>query len=810
MQKLSTGVCILFSTLVVAQLPIDYSSLNLKDIAVDKKILEERSKFFQGAGVQGLKIPDTSNARITAAYDSLYASKKKSTDNDFFYSNIVNNRIIDPDSLIKNLEVFGHSVFLPSRLQGGGANRQAGVTADYPVASGDEINILLWGRINEEYRLVVDRNGDINIPRIGPVSVAGQPFSSMQKNIINRVQSIEGVQASVSMGTLNDTRVFIVGEVTVPGQYTIGALTNVTNAIFSASGFSRQGSMRNVVLMRNGKAVGTFDFYDFLMSGNNFSSIRLKTDDVIYVPVVKKMAAIIGNVRRSAFYELKGKTLLKDLIELAGGLTPAAWVNRIQVQRLDKNKQQIVLDLEVKSSNKLPDFEINDGDIVKIFPVVNLDFNTVYLCGNVKRPGKYEFRENMRISYLVNNYEQLLPETYFNYAVIRRHEPPSYATRILSFNLGAVLEDTTSTENMFLQPSDSVIVYNRDYFEPDRIVSISGAVTKPGTFRLLKNMRIKDLILESGGLTEEASQDRGELYNRVYQNDGVKTQKITFLVSRAMQDDPEHNLRLSKFDQVFIRKKRGWEDQKTITLVGEFNYPGTYVVLENETLGDIITRAGGFREEAYRAAAIFTRRSVKDLEKKRMEDYANQLERDMAALTTQLASNPSSASEIRAIIDQQKAMLEKLRTIEPIGRVVIDLEQEDNYKNLQLENDDVLYLPKNLNTVSVIGEVFNPATFVLEKYKKRVPDYIEFAGGYKDNANEKDVYVIKANGSVRTKKMVRLSRYELDPGDAVVVPFKLPTFGYNKFKLFMETIQTIANITSTSLAVAATIALLRK
>ena len=226
--------------------------------------------------------------------------------------------------------------------------------------------------------------------RIGPVPVAGIPFKSMQRNIVNRIQNIEGVQASVSMGTLSDVRVFIIGDVNVPGQYTVSAMTNVTNALFYADGFSKQGSMRNVKLKRNGRTIKTFDFYDFLMAGDNFSNIRLKTGDVIFVPVVKKMAAIAGNVRRSALYELKGKTTLKDMIQLAGGLTPAAWVNRIQIERFQDNDQKVVLDLEVSSAENLPDFEIDDGDIIKIFPVVMLDKNAVYLSGNVLRPGKYE------------------------------------------------------------------------------------------------------------------------------------------------------------------------------------------------------------------------------------------------------------------------------------------------------------------------------------------------------------------------------------------------------------------------------------
>ncbi len=739
----------------------------------------------------------------TAEVDTLKEEEKPSV-----YENLLKGEIINPDSLIKELEIFGHSVFRKKKVPSFISEKQISVPADYPVASGDEVVVMIWGRINEEHRLTVDRSGQINIPRIGPVPVAGLTFNAMQRNIINRIQNIEGVQASISMGTLSDVRVFIIGEVTVPGQYTVGALTNVTNALFHADGFSKQGSMRNVKLKRNGRTVKTFDFYDFLMSGDNFSNIRLKTGDVIFVPVVKKMAAIAGNVRRSALYELKGKTTLKDLIELAGGLTPAAWVNRIQIERFQENDQKVVLDLEVPNVKQLPDFEIKDGDIIKIFPVVMLDKNAVYLSGNVLRPGKYEYRDNMKVSDIINNYEQLLPETYFDYSVIRRRESPSYAERIVSFNLGSVIEDNASMNNITLKPLDNIIVYHKDYFEPDRIVTIDGAVTNPGTYKLLENMRVKDLILEAGGLREDASAERGELYKRTYIEDSVRTEKIDFSIKAAMQDDPDHNLLLSKFDHISIRVKHGWEKQRIITLVGEFNYPGNYVILEGETLGHLLRRAGGFKPDAYLPAAILTRESVREIEKKRKEEYIHKLEADIAASSTEIASKGSVGPEVGALLDMQTNLLDKLREAEVYGRVVVDFEKEENYKDLHIEDGDVIYVPKNYNTVSVLGEIYNPSTFVLDKYNTKMSHYIEQAGGYKDNANKKDVYVIKANGSVKTRQMMRMSRYNLESGDAVVVPLMLPPSNV-RFRLILETTKDILAITASTLLIAATIKMLR-
>jgi polysaccharide export outer membrane protein len=304
------------------------------------------------------------------------------------YESLIRGINVHPDSQLPKLSVFGYDVFSKAKPTTFAPADFSSVPSSYPINSGDEVVVLLWGRINEEYRLRVSRDGTINIPRLGPISVAGQPFDAMQKNILDRVGTIEGVNASVSMGELRSIGVFIVGEVTAPGFYTISSLSNVTNALFSAGGPTKRGSLRNIQLKRNGKTVSTIDFYDFLLSGSDRSGLRLQSGDVIHVPVVQSMVAIAGNVRRGALYELKGQTTLTDALELAGGLSPAAWTSRIQVERFINNRFQAVLDVE-SGGDKIPAFDLNDGDIIKVFPVLERDKNTVYLSGNVYRPGKY-------------------------------------------------------------------------------------------------------------------------------------------------------------------------------------------------------------------------------------------------------------------------------------------------------------------------------------------------------------------------------------------------------------------------------------
>lgn len=711
------------------------------------------------------------------------------------YQKLITGENINPDSMLKNINIFGYDLFSKLQPFTFAPTNEASVPADYPISAGDEINLLLWGRINEEYNLTVSRDGTINIPRIGPVSVANQTFNNMKKNITDRIEKIGGVNSSISMGKLRTIGVYIVGEVKTPGFYTISALSNVTNALFYAGGPTHNGSLRNVQLKRNGKIVATIDFYDFLLSGNDHSNLKLQSGDVIIVPLIKEMAAVVGNVRRSALYELKEKTNLKDIIEIAGGITPAAWVNRIQIERFLKNEKKIVLDID-SINQKFSQFEIMDGDIVKIYPILEKDKNAVYLSGNVLRPGKYEFHDGMKITDIIPDYHCLLPETYFEYAIILRQEPPSFLNRIIAFDLKQILENPDSQQNILLQERDQIVIYDRDFFEPDRSVSIEGAVTKTGKYKLLNNMKIRDLILQAGGLSDEASPTRGELYRRVSRNNEIiSIEKLDFSIESAMKDDPQHNLLLQKSDWVFIRSKKGWENERKVTLSGQFVYPGTYVLFEKETLGDLIKRAGGFKDDASLSAAIFTRKSIGELQKKYANEYSKQTEMDILKLSTD-ATTKLDPELIKLITNQQLSLTKKSDEEIVSGRVIIDLNDESNYSDFYLEDGDELHVPRTSNTVSVVGEVFNPSTFKYEKNNRKVSDVIETAGGMKKNADKKRVYIIKANGKIVTNKSIKILSSNLEPGDAVVVPQKIK---YSKgfaesIKVVFETLGALTTV----------------
>lgn len=710
------------------------------------------------------------------------------------YEKLFQGQTIHPDSLLPSLATFGHDLFLNAKPTTFSPTENISVPSTYIVNIDDEIILLLWGRINEENHLRVGRDGTINIPRLGPVNVAGLTFSSMKENILSRVEQIEGVQASVSIGIMRTIGVYIVGEVTAPGFYTISALSSVTNALFSAGGPSKSGSLRNIELLRDGKLITKIDLYDFLINGKDNSSLRLQAGDVIHIPIIKNMVAVCGNVRRSAFYELNNEKTLKDVLSLAGGIAPAAWANKMQVERFIDNKYQKILDVD-STTEPIESFSIQDGDIIKIFPILNKFENAISITGNVLRTGKFQFKDNMKIHDIIPDYKSLLPETYLDYAIIIRQNPPKFINQIITINLKNAIDSVLSIDNIPLQPRDHIIIYNLDYFEPDRFVTIDGSISNPGTYKLLENMKLRDLILQAGGLSDDASTIRGELYRRQSdtQNDRVATTKADVCIRCILEDDPAYNIPLKRLDRLYIRSKKGWEEEKKVTLRGQFQYPGVYILLEGEILSDLIKRAGGFKENAYLNAAIFTRKAVKDLEEQRITEYNQQMESDILKMSTEMASK-DSPFDAKTLLEQQLAMQNNQLSSKALGRVVVDLTNNSNFSDFMLEDGDELYVPRNLNTISVFGEVYNPSTFKFDVNNKSVAYYIEAAGNYKGSADVGHIYIIRANGMIITNKTLKISKAKLEPGDAVMIPQKIKFS--NPHKIFVDTVDSIFKIAS--------------
>ena len=338
-----------------------------------------------------------------------------------------------------DLKPFGYDFFAAASIRILTDRRDIPVPSKYVIGPGDEVKLLLWGRVNAQYDLTVDRDGKITIPQIGPLFVAGKTFDEMSKQVNKQSEQIVGTNVDISMGGLKTIPIFVLGDVKRPGSYTIGSFATITDALLLAGGPTGIGSMRQVQLKRKGQLITTFDLYDLLLKGDKSKDMQLMAGDVVFVPVTGPMVGIAGNVKRPAIYELRGRYDLESVVDLAGGIIPTAYTQQIQVERIVKNERHVVFDINDKNLEKAAGVKLQDADLVKVFSIVDMNVNVVYLNGNVKRPGKYEIKEGMRLRDLIKDATELLPETYFAYALLKRLEPPGMETVLIPFSLANLL-----------------------------------------------------------------------------------------------------------------------------------------------------------------------------------------------------------------------------------------------------------------------------------------------------------------------------------------------------------------------------------
>ncbi len=495
-----------------------------------------------------------------------------------------------------DLRPFGYEFFGQAAVRVQTDKKDIPVPMKYVVGPGDEVKLLLWGRVNAQFNLTVDRDGKITIPQIGPLFVAGMTFEEMSKQIIKQAEQIVGTNVDISMGSLKTIQIFILGDVRRPGPYTIGSFATITDALLMAGGPTEIGSMRNVQLRRKGQLITTFDLYDLLLKGDKSKDMTLMAGDVVFVPVTGPLVGIAGNVKRPAIYELRHHFDLGNLIELAGGIIPTAYTQQIQVERIVKNERHVVFDINDKDLVKAAEVKIQDADLVKIFSIVDMNVNAVYLNGNVKRPGKYEIKVGMKIGDLIKGADELLPETYFDYALIKRLKPPEMDTVLVPFNLGNLVLKKDPAVNIELKPQDQIFIFHRSFFKDKPFFSVEGEVRKAGRFDLAENFRVKDALLAAGDVTKNAYLNKAEI---VRTNTKKEYYTIYFNVARALSGEESDNFLLQDEDRIIIHSV--WEHiyRKVVSIDGDVANPGTFQFTEGMTVKDLVFKGGNILESAY-------------------------------------------------------------------------------------------------------------------------------------------------------------------------------------------------------------------
>lgn len=672
------------------------------------------------------------------------------------------------------------------------------VPANYIIGPDDNIVVQLWGRINEQYALAVQRDGSVQLPHIGVIQVAGLTYKQLQELIEREMETITGVKANVIMGKLRSITIFVVGSVKNPGAHTVSAFDTILSTLIYARGPNLFGTMRNIQLKRNNKTVTTFDLYDLILRGDNSKDVRLMPGDIIFVPQAGTIVAIGGYVRAPAIYELKQDKSLLNALQLAGGIKPAAYAEQIQIKRFLENRERIVLDMSLDElKNEKNPFMLQDGDVVRVFPVVKQDTNVVYLFGNIMRPGKYEFSSGMRISDIVK-VEDLKSETYFPYGLIKRYSPPEMLAELVPFNLGEALLKHNMQENIILQTGDEIHIFSGWAFTDKPEVSVAGEVRTPGKLFYKTDMRVRDVIMAAGNLTKNAYLNKGQI---IRVNEKKEFTTIYFDVARALENDLQENLLLQDQDKIIIHSIWEVKWQEAASIAGEVKKPHTAILTKSMRISDLIFKAGGLTRDSYLERAELYRTDwrtkkvtlqifnlskaladdpdhnieLQDLDRVVIHSIWSTLHKKEVSIAGDIA-NPGTyeyaqnmtiknlifaagnilestymgQAEITSLVIENRKTSRMTRKTINLGKALLG----DPTHNVMLRPHDRLHIKRIPNWhetkhVTVTGEFKFPGEYVVKK-GERLSSLIERAGGYTDHAH--------LRGAVFTRERVRASQ----------------------------------------------------
>jgi protein involved in polysaccharide export with SLBB domain len=621
-------------------------------------------------------------------------------------------------------------------------------------------------------------------------------FDDARARIEARVnEQMIGTQAVVSMGDMRSIRVFVLGEAQQPGSYTVSGLATITNALFVSGGVRTIGSLRKIQLKREGRLVKQLDLYDLVLRGDTSDNVRLLPGDVIFIPPVGSTVGIKGEIRRPAIYELAGESTVAELIEVAGGLKPEADPTLARIERIDQRRDRTFVDADLSSVDGRA-IRLQPGDVLAI-PAARPTFaNSIELKGHVYRAGGRQYRPGLRLTQVLPSVEELKTNADVHYVLIRRERGPSRQIETVSVDLAKAWQAPGTDADPVLMPRDQVIVFDvesgREQYlapivdelklqavstEPSRIVRVAGRVREEGEYPLDPGMRVSDLVRAGGGLAEQAFDGEAELA-RYQVRDGQtrQTDVVKIDLARALSGDPTADVLLSPFDTLVVKEISEWSQQDVVRLEGEVRFPGEYPIARGETLRSVITRAGGLTGLAFTKGSVFTREVLQERERQQIKMLANRLRQDLGALALQgVQAGGIAATQASETIAIGQSLLNDLQSTEPVGRLVINLDhvleaQPGSSVDLMLRNGDRLRIPKQMQEVTVIGEVQSATSHLYTPDLSR-DDYIRMSGGVTQKADDDRIYVVRANGSVEaeTSKWFRSSG-QIEPGDTIVVP----------------------------------------
>jgi protein involved in polysaccharide export with SLBB domain len=669
------------------------------------------------------------------------------------------------------------------------------VPADYVIGPGDELDVQLYGTKNATVKLIVARDGHVNLPELGPVNVAGLTFPNAQALLQSRVErQMVGVHASVTMGETRSIRVFVLGDAKEPGSYTISGLGTITSALFAAGGVRPIGSLRKIELKRRGALVRRLDLYDMLIRGDTTDDAKLLSGDVIFIPPIGPTVTVDGEVHRPAIYEIRKERSVADVVQLAGGLTPEADTGKAALTRIDAALHRVVLQVDLSEGAARTE-EMRNGDTLRVARLrPTLDAGVV-VEGYVFTPGAFPYRGGMRLTDVLRSVDDLKPNADLHYILIRRELPPDRRVTVLSADLAAALNapgsaadpplmardritvfDLQSSRDRVIQPLLDDLKLQSNITLPDEVVRIDGRANVPGQYPFENGMTVRDLIRAGGGLSDDAYGGTAELTRyAVVNGESRVTQLLKVDLAAVLRGDAAANLRLQPFDTLSIKEIVAWTDQETITLRGQVRFPGGYSVKPGETLKSVLQRAGGLTEFAFPEGSVFTRKELREREQHELDMLAQRMQNDIAFVALQASNVPGGGGGAANALTVGQSLLSQLRATRAVGRLVINVpaimrSPVGSQYDVVLRDGDDLIVPRAQQQVTVIGEVQTVTSHLYRPGLSR-DGYIGLSGGTTARADTSRIYVVRADGSVVSQGSRWFSSSAtIEPGDTIVVP----------------------------------------
>ena len=744
-------------------------SLGAEDITAGSKAVKTRMRESNGDKREEQAKQDKKKAsqyRITDTKLESYKKKQKRTYNEDDKDFVAMDEAMDfmmPDSLKYFMDeekketkrkIFGHDVFNNKNLTFESSMNLA-TPQNYRLGPGDAVNVDIWGASQESVTETISPDGTITIEGIGVIQLGGLSVSQAKARLKKVLgPRYQGSQIELTLGQTRTITISVMGEVNVPGTYTMSAFATVYNALYMAGGPNEIGTLRNVKVYRRGKLLSNVDVYDFLLNGKLSGDVRLQDNDVITVSPYEALVNITGKVKRPMFYEMKKTESAATLLRYAGGFTGDAYTKAIRINRKAGNRYSVFSVGEFDMSQ----FKLMDEDSVSVDSTLNRYQNMVEIKGAVFRPGMYQVGGNIStVKALVEAAAGLTEGAISQHAVMHRMKPDR-TLEMLSVDIRGILEGTTP--DVPLRNEDVLYIASREEKNLKQTVTISGEVLYPGVYRYAENESVEDLIIQAGGPTDAASLVKVDVARRITNPNATEAedriaQTFSFKLTKDFSIADQPDFRLQPFDEVYVRRSPNYTEQQNVTIEGEVQFQGTYALADKgQRLSDIIKQAGGLTKRAYPEGTKLLRLMTPE-------------EREMLETVLRTAQRNSGKDSI----DVRKLMT---NVNYPVG-----IELDKALKNPGSDDDPILregdriVVPRYDGTVTINGEVLYPNT-VYFKDGKDTDYYIDLAGGTTSTAKKSQTIIIYMNGMVARADRKHKPR----PGCQIVVPTKRQRQGF--------------------------------